>query len=257
MKLRTSMLGGLMVLAWSQALAGVLPSQVAAQERADNAPKNLQFFPEDMPRSEVVGMMRQFSFALGVRCQYCHVGGDGVSFEGVVFESDESPNKRKARFMLQMVETINTSMLPMMADRDDPGYELTCKSCHRGQAKPALLTDVLRQTLDEEGPDSAVVQYHNLREQAGLAGMFDFREWEMNTLGEELTVEGRNEDAIAIYELNSEFYPNSVSIVLSLADLYERVGDTEKAIGYYERSLELAPGNRTALARLDVLRGEP
>jgi hypothetical protein len=41
--------------------------------------------------------MRHFSFALDVRCQYCHLGGDGVSFDGVVFESDDDPDKVKAK----------------------------------------------------------------------------------------------------------------------------------------------------------------
>ena len=48
--------------------------------------------------------MREFSFALNVRCQYCHTGGDGISFEGVNFASDEKPAKVKARAMLRMVD---------------------------------------------------------------------------------------------------------------------------------------------------------
>ena len=52
-------------------------------------PKNLQVLPKDMARPALIQRMREFSFMLGVRCQYCHAGGNGVSFEGVVFESDE------------------------------------------------------------------------------------------------------------------------------------------------------------------------
>ena len=259
MKLRTPICGSLAILTLILSLTFVAggAARVAAQEEDDDSPKNLQFFPEDMTRAEVVQRMREFSFALGVRCQYCHVGGDGVSFEGVVFESDDDPDKRKARFMLRMVETINNSMLPLMADRDDPGYQLSCKSCHRGRPKPILLTELLRRTLDEQGPDSAVARYRTLREAAGLRGMFDFGEWETNTLGERLTAEGRYDDAIAIYELNAEFYPDSPSIAMSLGGLYERVEDTDAAIRFYERALELSPGNRTAQTRLEALRGRP
>lgn len=216
--------------------------------------KNLQFFPPDIARDSLVEVMRGFSFALGVRCQYCHTGGDGVSFEGVVFESDDDPDKRKARYMLRMVETLNHSMLPMMADRDEPGYEIGCKTCHRGQPKPALLSDVLRATLDEHGADSTVARYRTLREEVA-SGMFDFGEWEVNVLGERLAKEGRTRDAIAIYELNYESYPSSVSIVLALGGLYEEAGEVESAIRYYERALELAPGNPRVLTRLEALRG--
>ena len=45
--------------------------------------KNLRVLPEDIAKPELMDAMRHFSFALGVRCQHCHVGGDGVSFEGV------------------------------------------------------------------------------------------------------------------------------------------------------------------------------
>jgi len=233
-------------------LAIASPRAAVAQE---DAPRNLRFFPEDIARDSLIEVMRGFSFALGVRCQYCHVGGDGVSFDGVVFESDDDPDKRKTRFMLRMVETLNRSMLPLMADRDEPAYEIGCKTCHRGRPKPELLTDVIRATLDQQGADSAAVAYRRLRENTGLLGMFDFGEWEMNVLAERLAREGRPRDAIAIYEINSESYPRSTSIALSLGALYEEIGDREAAIRSYETVLRLVPGHARARERLEALRG--
>lgn len=227
---------------------------VHGQERAL---ENLQFFPEDLPRDSLIQVMRGFSFALGVRCQYCHVGGDGVSFEGVDFASDEDPDKRKARFMLRMVETLNHGMLPLMADRDEPAIELGCKSCHRGSPRPALLTDVMRATLDEFGADSTAAQYSALREQTALSGMYDFGEWEMNVLAERLAREGRPEDAITIYEINLEQYPRSISIVLGLAGLFEVIERPDRAVELYERALEIRPDHPQATARLEALRGAP
>ena len=77
----------------------------------------------------------------------------------------------------------------------------------------------------------------------------------MNTLGEQLAAEERYSDAIAIYELNSEFFPESTSILGTLGNLYEQINETETAIGYYERVLELRPNNRRAQERLAELRG--
>ncbi len=71
-------------------------------------------FPKDITGPELIDRMRHFSFAPDVRCQYCHIGGDGVSFEGVVFESDDDPDKVKARFMIRMTENLNRQVLPLI-----------------------------------------------------------------------------------------------------------------------------------------------
>ena len=62
-------------------LALVLLGPTAAAAQIPDAFKNLQFHPEDITKGQLISVMRNFSFALGVRCQYCHVGGDGVCFE--------------------------------------------------------------------------------------------------------------------------------------------------------------------------------
>lgn len=236
-------------------LSGVVVTEVSAQDDEEQPLENLHFFSPEIGRDSLIQVMRRFSLDLGVRCQYCHVGGDGVSFEGVDFTSDEDPDKRKARFMLRMVETLNHGMLPLMADRDAPVSEVGCKTCHRGAPKPALLTELLLAELDAGGADSTVALYRTLREQAATAGRYDFGEWEMNLFAERLSREGRIRDAITIYEINLEQYPTSMSIILNLGRLYEESGDAEGAVTYYERALEIDPDNGAAAARLEALRG--
>ena len=41
----------------------------------------------------------------------------------------------------------------------------------------------MQRTLDTEGGEAAVNLYRELREKSALSGSFDFREWEVNTLG--------------------------------------------------------------------------
>ncbi len=217
--------------------------------------QNLRILPTDISRDSLLRVMRDFSFALGVRCQYCHVGGDGISFEGVEFHKDDDPDKRKARFMLRLVANLNSQVFPLMPERDDPPQQIECKTCHRGLAKPVLLRNVLSSVLDRDGADSAVATYKRLRESSGLAGVYDFGEWETNTLAEELAAQGRFQDAIAIYELNADFYPRSSAIAGSLGRLYEQVADTAAAIRSYERTLELRPNNDRVAERLRALRG--
>ena len=214
---------------------------------------NLQFFPEDISRGELIGRMRHFSFALGVRCQHCHVGGDGVSFEGVEFDKD-GPTKKKARFMLRMTHNLNEEILPEIPERDTPPLRIECKTCHRGRSKPMLLTQEMRLALDADGVEAGIDRYRKLREDSEHAGAFDFREWEVNTLAEDLRKEDRAQDAIAIYELNQEFFPESVSIAMALGSLYESVEDSAAAIRNYERVLAANPEHKGAQARLDALR---
>lgn len=199
--------------------------------------------------------MRGFSFALGVRCQYCHVGGDGISFEGVEFDKDDDPDKRKARFMLEMVDRLNHEVLARVPDRDDPPTLIECKTCHRGLPKPTLLSREIRRLVDSAGAPAAAAKVKEWRERIGLAGIFDFGEWETNVAAERLERDGRLEDAIGVYQMNSEFYPQSSSITASLGRLYEAVADTASAIEWYERTLELQADHRPARRRLAALQG--
>ena len=242
---------------WS-ALIALAVSPAATPQLAAQIPDraaNLQVLPEDLPQDSLIQIMRGFSFALGVRCQYCHVGGDGISFEGVAFESDADPDKVKARHMLEMVRDLNDVVLASLPDRRQPSVSIECSTCHRGRPRPIQLAQELRMTLDDFGADSAVARYDRLRADGDvvLAGMFDFGEWEVNVLAERLAREGRAWTAIAMYEMNARYYPESVSIHSALGTLYEEVGDAPAAISSWRRVLELSPPSAQARARLDAL----
>jgi hypothetical protein len=244
---------------WGFAVAGAVavlglggvPSPVSAQIPQEFT--NLQHFPQDIERDSLIQVMRGFSFALGVRCQYCHTGGDGISFEGVEFASDDDPDKRKARWMLGLVDRLNAG-LAELPDRDDPITPVECKTCHHGQNKPRSLQMVLAEAIDSEGVQAAVERYAELRENYLGLGVFNFGQWEMNELARSLTAQGSHEAAVAMLLINEEHYPESASIQFSLGQGFEALGDTEAAVARYERTLELAPRHREARERLEALR---
>src|SRR5881628_3436280 len=68
---------------------------------------NVKVIPKTTPVIQVVGMMRNFAGALGVRCQYCHVGQEGQPLASFDFAKDEKRTKLTARQMMRMVEEIN------------------------------------------------------------------------------------------------------------------------------------------------------
>jgi hypothetical protein len=216
---------------------------------------NLRVLPKDIKRDSLVQIMRGFSLQLNVRCQYCHVGGDGVSFEGVEFSKDDDPDKVKARFMLQMVDSLNRVVLPNLPGLAGSPIRMECKTCHRGAPRPYLLTQLLERVRDSAGIEAAVVRYRELRQNLGMAGRFDFGEWEMNLWAERLAKAGRASDAITVYQLNLEFFPQSGSILGALGQLYEPI-DRTRAIEFYERVLMVAPRNPEVLRRLERLKAD-
>jgi len=218
--------------------------------------ENLQYFRKDIPRDTLVNIMRGFSFALGVRCQYCHAGGDGISFQGVDFKSDDKPAKRKARYMLRMADTINNRLLAALPDRSDPPVRVACVTCHRGLSKPATLASTLTATIESKGTDSAVAQYRRLRQNTITQGTFDFGEWSMNELARTLSEQGKTAEAIAMLELNQEFYPQAAEIDFMIAELHRQRGEKDLAITRYRAVLQKDPNNQRAKQRLTELSAE-
>src|SRR5437763_15282823 len=86
---------------------------------------------------QVVGMMRNFAGALGVRCQFCHVSKEGQPLSSFDFTKDEKRTKLTARQMMRMVEEVNRRLdtLPQHAQMTSH-VEVTCQTCHRGVSRP-------------------------------------------------------------------------------------------------------------------------
>ena len=215
--------------------------------------ENLQHFPKTITREDLVQRMREFSFALGVRCQYCHTGGDGISFEGVVFASDDKPAKVKARAMLRMVDQINGSLLSAIPSRAQPPVTVDCVTCHRGLPLPKTLQTTLLETVNREGAAAAVARYRELRRDQTLSGRYNFGEWEVNELARRLRDAGKADEAIAILEMNGEFYPKSADIDFQIGELLFARGDREKALSRYRAALEKAPAHAAAKRRISEI----
>lgn len=217
---------------------------------------NLQYFRKDIPREELIERMRQFSFALGVRCQHCHTGDDGVSFVDVDFASDQKEAKRTARQMLRMVDEINGKLLPM-ASGHAPAVTVGCVTCHRALPVPRTLDQVLRQVVDAEGADAAVAKYRQLRTESLELGLYNFGEWTINELAADLHRGRKTDAAIALLRVNAEFNPKSADIHMALGEMYLSKGDRASAIERFKAVLRRQPNNPRAKQRLSELQKEP
>jgi Tetratricopeptide repeat/Photosynthetic reaction centre cytochrome C subunit len=215
-------------------------------------PKNLRYFPQDITRDALVQRMREFSFALNVRCQYCHSGGDGVSLEGVDFASDDKRAKGKARAMLKMTEAINTSLLPDIPSRAEPRVEVSCVTCHHGLALPKSLQTTLFEIVQKDGAPAAVARYKELRADTTM-GRYNFGQWETMELARRLVEAKNTSAAIAILEMTGEYYPKSPDVDLQLGELHLMQGERDQALACFRRTLEKAPDNPRAKARIAEL----
>src|SRR3972149_10782597 len=116
--------------------------------------ENLQFFPKEIERRALIDAMRDFSGALGVRCEFCHVGEGGPQLLNMDFPSDDKEAKRTARRMLVMVAAIQKDYLANLG-RARPA-QVGCFTCHRGVARPGPLEVVIGEVLESSGCGAAV-----------------------------------------------------------------------------------------------------
>lgn len=228
----------------------LLPVVSSAQE----APRNLQVLPKDMTRQQVTQVMRGFTAALGVRCSSCHVGEEGQPLNTYDFASDDKPMKLKAREMLRMSAAINDTYLAELPERRDPNVRVTCITCHRGVTRPQPIESIVEQTMAEDGVDTALERYRQLRERHYGGFAYDFTDRPLVVLGETLA-EGNADAAVRILELNLEFNPRSALTLFGLARTYDTAGDKDRAIEHFRKGLEIMPDNAQAQRRLRELTG--
>ena len=209
---------------------------------------NLELFPKDIGKRELMSAMRQFAGALGVRCNHCHVGPDNL--EGMDFATDELEHKRVARAMMQMTDAINSKLLPTTGR--DSLLRVRCVTCHRGIEKPEQIDDILAAAVEKDGVDGAIARYRELRDEHYGSGSYDFSAGPLNGLAEKLARESQDADgAIRALELNVEFNPDAAYSFMMLGQLHMMKGDKDGAVAALQRALEIEPDNERAKTMLE------
>ncbi|HLI82992.1 MAG TPA: photosynthetic reaction center cytochrome c subunit family protein [Bryobacteraceae bacterium] len=197
------------------------------------------------PGPDLMAKMQTFSKALGVACEYCHTAPRGSGLA--------EPKKDIARAMMAMTADINAKIEAAAAKDANGVVAVDCITCHRGVAVPRQLSEILSQTIREKGVAAAVAQYRELRRQYFGGQSYDFSEGTLLTLGQQLTA-AKPDDAIALLELNVEFYPQSASTFAALGYAYTRKFDDATAMKYLEKAVALDPDNGVVRGQLEQLR---
>jgi tetratricopeptide (TPR) repeat protein len=216
--------------------------------------ENLKYFSKDLPRDSLLTIMRGFTYALGVNCAFCHVEEPPAQPGGrprLRPPLDDKVEKLTARFMLTMVDTLNSVTLANVPKRHEE-VKITCVTCHRGSPLPGTIETVITDAVDQFGPDSAIARYRKLRENMGN-GRYDFSEFPLSVAARTLAGRGKADAAIAILNMSQEYNPKSADVDMQLGEIHEKQGDKDKAIARYQAAWTKRPNDpriRGALTRL-------
>lgn len=210
---------------------------------------NVKVFPRSTPVMQVVGAMRNISGGLGVRCQFCHVGEEGMPLEKFDFAKDEKRTKAVARQMMLMVQEIN-QRLDTIPERPALKAEVACITCHRGVSRPLPLETILQDAAQVAGPDSAVRVYRALRERYYGRAAYDFGEPSLNIAAFRLGRANKFDEASALLRLNEEYFPSSSAISVFRGNINLMRGDTTAGAAAFREALRRDPNNNEARGRL-------
>ncbi|MFD2147244.1 c-type cytochrome [Mucilaginibacter antarcticus] len=118
-------------------LSGViLLASMTLQQPQGPEPKlmNIKVLPKKLTFKQVDHIMDQWSAALGVRCNFCHVRNEET--RKTDYASDAKPEKQMARDMYKMTAKLNSKYFK--GENDSLGVakmlSVNCNTCHRGVA---------------------------------------------------------------------------------------------------------------------------
>jgi hypothetical protein len=128
-------------------------------------------------------------------------------------------------------------------------FDVELMSVHKA-LKP--VADTLLMVIFDKDVKTAIEVYHDLKD--NYENDYNFKEGQLNTLGYQLMQGGRVKDAIEIFKLNVEEFPDSFNVYDSLGEGYMADGNTKLAIKNYEKSIKLNPKNENGKKMLEKLK---
>jgi tetratricopeptide (TPR) repeat protein len=107
--------------------------------------------------------------------------------------------------------------------------------------------------IKKGGMDSLQLSLAKIRKVRDNGSYIYFDEASFNGIGYSLMNSGKIAEAIEVFKLNVELFPESFNVYDSLGEAFMKSGDNENAIKNYQKSLELNPNNTNAKEMLQKL----
>lgn len=109
---------------------------------------------------------------------------------------------------------------------------------------------LLEQAINDMNIQAAMEKFHQIK---GDTNRYYFNEGEFNRLGYNLLNQFKIVEAIAVFKLNTELYPDSSNVWDSLGEGYIYADNKELAVQSYKKSLELNPENQIGIWMLRLI----
>jgi hypothetical protein len=234
---------------------GIAASTASAQVQGKFPPDSLintQVIARSTPVMDVIGTMRNFTGALGVRCQFCHVGSEGQPLAEFDFASDQKRNKLVARQMMRMLAEIN-KRLDTIPARSQPAVVATCATCHHGVSRPVPLSQLIQETAVAVSADSAISAYKILRQRYYGRDAYDFSEASLNTAAFRIARAGKPDEGLKLLSYNEVLYPNSSGMSVFRGNIQLMKGDTAAAEAAFREAIRRDSTNAEAKQRLQAI----
>jgi hypothetical protein len=107
--------------------------------------KNLKVLPKNINKQQMESVMKSFTVALGVKCNFCHIRLDDEQ-KTWDFASDKLEHKKIARDMMKMTAKLNKKYFDVKDSKSlTADLEITCYTCHNGKAHPAKFPSMTSQ----------------------------------------------------------------------------------------------------------------
>ena len=106
--------------------------------------------------------------------------------------------------------------------------------------------------FEEEGTAAGLEKYKELKSDDSYA----LDEAEMNRVGYRLLQQDKTKEAIEVFRINVEEFPDSWNVYDSLGEAYMTDGQKQKAIANYEKSIEMNPDNENGKKMLAKIKSE-
>lgn len=98
--------------------------------------QNLKVLPKNISKEQLDSVMKHFTTALNVKCNFCHVRLDDEQ-KNWDFASDKNEHKQIARQMIKMTAKINKKYFDVKENKGvATELEVTCYTCHGGKVHP-------------------------------------------------------------------------------------------------------------------------
>jgi len=168
--------------------------------------------------------------------------------------SDKNPNKQRAREMILMLYDIDDHLAkinPSSLQR----LEVNCYTCHHGRPRPMTLDEEISEVYRKKGLEPAIMHLSELKKEYYGKGVYNFEsDRVLNQFGHSLLDSSKTDEALRIFKLNVEKFPESSRAWSSLAEAYLQSGNKPEAVKSFEKALELNPRNQNAKDMLDQLK---